>query len=783
MPSGVAPRRSHAQAPAVAPRPVQASYNPTRAAASATAYPLFPESPMDHRPLSPGSFAEHADAASGCTAGRTGCAARGRGTSPAARALARSAAALLLLLALSGCAILKEFAPRVEAEPLGPGEYIALKRADILTADELSPATRATLSVAGVDEGPCATLPVATCMPALAQSPGLSDERRLAALAELWTQQAIALTPPGGVPAADAALGAWLEAARHAYAYLFFSERTPGERAFEDRQTQVRDYYNHAVQQAASGLFARWQEARAGTTDGSTQPAATAPGEALVPGESLQLAGWTIRSDMRGVRMPEGVAMPRELVPASALDFAGLRSIYRRDGFGAEVVAVMGDDPVAAARGPRVAPGAATDADTDGTGNGARGRPQPWSEMPSPALTLLIRFPGEDLDSLLATRELVISAHDPYEAGEIELHGLQVPLAANYSAGYGLWLARSGFARQSLQTLFGREQGITRPHLYLMQPYDPDRRIVLMIHGLASSPEAWVNVANEIMGDEVLRGEFQVWQVYYPTNMPLVLNHAAIRRIVTGALAHFDPDGSARASRGGVLIGHSMGGVLSRLLVSSADDELETWVQEQYGLDDGRLRRAGPRLERMLRFEPLPLVERAVFIAAPHRGTAVAGNGLGRFIGRLVRLPLTVLEEVAGLFVGEDAPAPGDFTVPNSIDNLSQDDPFVRVAAGLPMSPDVQYHSIIARTDPSVPVEESDDGLVPFRSAHLPGALSEKVITSGHSVQETPAAILEIRRILHRDIRERGGRATKNPRGDRRFDVPREWWAVQGSNL
>ncbi|MGY1459566.1 MULTISPECIES: esterase/lipase family protein [unclassified Luteimonas] len=655
----------------------------------------------------------------------------------------------LLLLLLGGCAILKEFAPRVEAEALGPGEYIAIKRGDILTANELSASTQATLRVAGLDDGPCATPPAPGCMPALAAVEGIAGERRLASLAELWTQQAMALTPSGTVPAADAQLDAWLEAARHAYAYLFFSERAPGERAFEDRQTQVRDYYNYAVQQAASGMFARWQEriGDAGVHEGSS--AADVPDG----GASLDIAGWTIHSDMSGIRMPQGVDLPAELVPASALNFAGLRSIYRRDGFGAEVVAVMGDDPVTSAAPP---PLHDLEAGAEDAGERPRRgeRPRAWSEMPSPALTLLIRFPGEDLAGVLATRELIVSAHDPYDEDTIELHGLQVPLAANYTAGYGLWLARSGFARQSLQTLFGRESGITRPHLYMMQPYDPDRRILLMIHGLASSPEAWVNVANEVMGDETLRREFQIWQVYYPTNMPLVLNQAAIRRIYTDTLRHFDPQGTAQASRDTVLIGHSMGGVLSRLLVSSADDQLWNWMLENYELDDGRLERAGPRLERMLRFEPLSGVDRVIFIAAPHRGTAVAGNRLGRFIAKLVRLPLTVLEEVGEVFTGDEGASPGDFVLPNSIDNLSENDPFVRAAADLPISPRVRYHSIIAQADPALPLEASDDGLVPYRSAHLPGALSEKVIISGHSVQESAQAILEIRRILHGHLAE-----------------------------
>ena len=40
------------------------------------------------------------------------------------------------------------------------------------------------------------------------------------------------------------------------------------------------------------------------------------------------------------------------------------------------------------------------------------------------------------------------------------------------------------------------------------------------------------------------------------------------------------------------------------------------------------------------------------------------------------------------------------------------------------------------------------DGIVPYASAHLDGALSEKIIHGGHSIQETPEAVLELRRIL-----------------------------------
>ena len=78
---------------------------------------------------------------------------------------------------------------------------------------------------------------------------------------------------------------------------------------------------------------------------------------------------------------------------------------------------------------------------------------------------------------------------------------------------------------------------------------------------------------------------------------------------------------------------------------------------------------------------------------------------------------------------------------------------FVRATADLPIAPGLPYHTIVGVRDPAIPLASSSDGAVPYASAHLPGAVSEKaIIPSGHSVQETPGAILELRRILRLDM-------------------------------
>ena len=54
----------------------------------------------------------------------------------------------------------------------------------------------------------------------------------------------------------------------------------------------------------------------------------------------------------------------------------------------------------------------------------------------------------------------------------------------------------------------------------------------------------------------------------------------------------------------------------------------------------------------------------------------------------------------------------------------------------------------IGRNDPAAALETSTDGVVPYSSSHLEDAMSELIVTSGHGVQDTPQAILEVRRIL-----------------------------------
>ncbi|MHA3903972.1 esterase/lipase family protein [Castellaniella sp. WN] len=624
-----------------------------------------------------------------------------RSASPAR--LSRWIGLLLAGCLLAGCA-------GVRTRPVSTQEFITQRRGDILSSGTLSIAARDALSITGRDPAPCRRNP-APCIEALSSPSGLATEQRLSALAELWLAQALNEEASDGATGLDT----YLQAARYAYAYLFRTARPPALRAFEDRQTQVRDYYNYATQQASLKAYRHYLEH---------------PAESLRGGAVLRTSDWRLRIRNADLRLPEGERLPNELIPASTLTFRGLRNIYRRDGLGAELVAV-------------------TRASRKDTGD----FPHPWNEPAFPAVTAVLSFPGDDLETVLRTREAVLTVYDPYRHDAIRLAGDTVPLAANFTSGYGLWLARSGFSIQAIRNVLGSADGLRAPRIYLLQPYDPERRIVLMLHGLASSPEAWVNVSNEVLGDEELRRNYQIWQVYYPTGQPLAYNNRAIRQAFQDTLAHFDPGRAAPAARDIVLIGHSMGGVLGRLLVSSSGNILYDAIQARYQPGPDLQARIVRDFGGLLHFTPVAGISRAVFIAAPHRGTPYADNNLARLASSLVRLPLTLIEQFGGLTRLAQPGKADRALVANGIDNLSEKDHYLQLSNGMSISPAVHYHSIIARRSEAGPLEESDDGLVSWRSAHLEGAESEKVIPGSHSIQETPPAILEIRRILHEHLR------------------------------
>jgi hypothetical protein len=82
-----------------------------------------------------------------------------------------------------------------------------------------------------------------------------------------------------------------------------------------------------------------------------------------------------------------------------------------------------------------------------------------------------------------------------------------------------------------------------------------------------------------------------------------------------------------------------------------------------------------------------------------------------------------------------------------SIDSMSPDNPSMLALAEIPLAPGIKGHSIIAVRGDGDPTK-GDDGVVKYQSAHVDYVESEIIVRSGHSCQDHPVVIEEVRRIL-----------------------------------
>jgi hypothetical protein len=85
--------------------------------------------------------------------------------------------------------------------------------------------------------------------------------------------------------------------------------------------------------------------------------------------------------------------------------------------------------------------------------------------------------------------------------------------------------------------------------------------------------------------------------------------------------------------------------------------------------------------------------------------------------------------------------------VPSSLDGMSPKNPLMLKLADIPPAPGVKCHSIVAVKGDGPP-EPGDDGVVKYSSAHVDYAESELIVRGGHSCQDKPPTIQEVRRIL-----------------------------------
>ena len=292
------------------------------------------------------------------------------------------------------------------------------------------------------------------------------------------------------------------------------------------------------------------------------------------------------------------------------------------------------------------------------------------------------------------------------------------------------------------------------PKLMMFEPYQRGKIPVLFIHGLLSEPMTWAELFETIKADRELRDRYQFWAFQYPTGAAFLRSAAILRSELASLMASVDPEATDPALSQMVLIGHSMGGLVAQLQITSSGDQLWRSFANR-PLESLRLTpEMYAQFQELFYFEPSPHIRRVVYIGTPHRGSAMANRLIGRMGAALVREP----EEQRRQYDAFLAANPGVVDkfatrrIPTSIDMLEPNNPILNAMDHLPTAPCVATHSIIGIGGCSL-CREPSDGVVPVSSARMPGVESELYVDEDHEdLHRDPDTIREVLRILRRHL-------------------------------
>lgn len=378
--------------------------------------------------------------------------------------------------------------------------------------------------------------------------------------------------------------------------------------------------------------------------------------------------------------------------------------------------------------------------------------PPPLADEPAPAM-------------VASAPQFVLELYDPLDRQSIDVAGRDVPLEADLSTPLAYFLDQPQFRDGQLSTL-----GLLKPDeaqklqgLYMLEPYDPDKMPVVMVHGLWSSPVTWMEMYNDLRSDPRVREHYQFWFYLYPTGQPFWFSGTQMREDLATMRRQLDPERAHPALDQMVLVGHSMGGLVSRLqTVASGDDFWNTTSDRPFAE-----LQAEPDVQRSLAgayyFNPSPSVRRVVTLGTPYRGSQFANNTTRWLGNKLIALPQKMLLGRQQLL----AKNPGFFRnsspleITTSIDSLAPDSPVLPVLLSATPGPWVSYHNVVGHVPDLGWLQwfaDEGDGVVPLASARLdsvPQVRSQIEVPADHvSVHRHPQSILEVRRILLAQLAE-----------------------------
>ena len=323
----------------------------------------------------------------------------------------------------------------------------------------------------------------------------------------------------------------------------------------------------------------------------------------------------------------------------------------------------------------------------------------------------------------------------------VVIDGKKQALAADFSVPWAAALERAASLNQERVTDMLTSNPKRKPQLYLMEPYDPRKEPLIMIHGLLSSPLAWANLSNELWADGEIRKRYQIWHYLYNTSAPFLYSAAVLRGQLRTLRRQLDPEGDDPAMHHTTLLTHSMGGLVGKALAVRPGDAF--W-RATFTVPRARLKLGKEEMQELadaFSWQPDRTIHRIIFIATPHRGSRYADNIIGRTGSLLTKAP----GDFVAFFQHVSATNPDVFTPEyaaleklDGVTALSPEDPTLKILADTPYAGKVHTHSIIGKKD----------WVVPYSSSHLPDSDSEVIVPTRHRAFKSPAAVAEVLRIL-----------------------------------